>query len=99
MTKVQERVERLKQFYSGPMSEHEVEIVRDMQAFLEFCLENGLSSQVAFGTLAHDVGGLLRQETGFLPKVAGYTRILNDLRAEMNDPPAPEHSETNEKWD
>ena len=98
MTKMQEHAERLKQAYAGPMTEHEVDIVRDMQAFLEFCLENGLSSQVAFGTLAHDVGGLVRQEAGFLPKVTGYTRILNDLRDEANDPTRQSEPEADDEW-
>ncbi len=98
MTITQQHVERLKQV-SGPMSEQEVAIVQDMRAFLQFCLENGISSLVAFSTLSHDAGGLLRQEAGFRPKVTGYTRILDDLRAEVSNPSVPNENEADEKWD
>ena len=99
MTNTQEHAERLKRAYAGPMSKQEVGIIRDMRAFLEFCVENGLSSQVSLGTLAHDVDGLLRQEAAFLPKVTGYTRVLDDLRAEKANPSIRAELEKDDKWD
>jgi hypothetical protein len=79
-------VENLKRHYVGPMEENDVAFLRDMQAFLEFCIENGLSMQIALSTIAHDVNGLLRQEHGFSPKVTGYAKIVEDLQAAGKDP-------------
>lgn len=84
----QARVEAMKQLFGGPMSEREITLLRDMQAFITFCIENGLSFRTAIGTIAHDVNGILAPgemfEGGvFAPKVGGYQGILKDLGEEM----------------
>lgn len=99
MSKEQELVERLKRNWAGPMSEEDVELVQDMRAFLQFCIENGLSSQMAFATLAHDVGGLLREETAFVPKVKGYSSILRRLHEAKTDPELQADLAKSDKWD
>lgn len=56
-------VEELRKAYSGPMSEEEVEILHDIEAFIAFAIRNGLSFPMVVGTLGHDINGLAR--TGF----------------------------------
>jgi hypothetical protein len=76
------------------MTDHEVEFVRDMQGFLEFCIQNGLSFALAMGTLSHDVNGLGRYglfdlqealDDGFLPKVKSYSMINADSVGEPEE--------------
>jgi hypothetical protein len=99
MTVAEEHAEKLKSAWSGPMTSDEAGIVRDMQAFLEFCLENGLSAQMAFSTIAHDANNLVRQERAFLPKVSGYSRILRELHAAKSDPSLLNDLSRDEKWE
>jgi hypothetical protein len=78
MTKT--KIETLTRIYGGAMSERELKILRDIQAFIDFCVENGLSFDSVIGTLVHDVNGIRATgdmyKTGvFSPKVSGYTRI------------------------
>lgn len=83
----QSHVDVLKKLYGGPMDARQVELLRDIQAFLDFCIENGLSFQLAVGTLAHDVNGILSPDGYFdrgifSPKVSGYAEG-NARRAEI----------------
>lgn len=77
-------LEALKRIYGGPMSEQQVELLRDMQAFIDFCIDNGLSFNTAVGTIAHDSNGVLAPdgmfERGiFRPKVHGYQKIVSQI--------------------
>jgi len=76
------------------MTEREVELLRDMQSFLKFCIENGMSFATAIGTLNHDVNGLGRYglfnledalRDGFLPKVTGYSKLTPDSVGEPEE--------------
>ncbi len=99
MTKGQETAERLRKHYSGSMSPEEVRLFRDMQAFIEFCIEGGLSSVMVLGVLAHDANGLLRQETGFTPQVTGYAKALEDLHSAQGDTELHDDLARDDKWD
>lgn len=84
----QARVDAMKQLFGGSMTQRELDVLRDMQAFITFCIENGLSFRTAVGTISHDVNGILAPgdmfERGiFAPKVLGYQRVLSDLSEEM----------------
>lgn len=87
-----EQIKTLQRMFSGPMSADQVGLIRDMEAFLEYCVDNGLSFSLAISTLAHDVNGLLTNQDAkwFLPKVTGYAekKRRNDeaLRQMANDP-------------
>lgn len=83
------QLEAMKRIYGGPMSEREVELLRDMQAFIEFCIDNGLSFTTAVGTIAHDANGILAPGEMFergilLPKVHGYQKILARTTADAS---------------
>jgi hypothetical protein len=88
---------------SGPMNEQQVSLLRDMQTFLEFCIQNGLSFQRAMGVLAHDVNGILAPESYFergifVPQVKGYARkwpeTLKEMASMASDPAMmQEHAE------
>lgn len=68
------QIETLQQPYSGPMTEEQVLLLRDMQAFIDYCIDNGLSFHAVVGNLAHDVNGILTYQDAkwFLPKVKGF---------------------------
>lgn len=84
----QARVDAMKQLFGGSMTERELNLLLDMQAFITFCIENGLSFRTAVGTIGHDVNGILAPgdmfERGiFAPKVGGYQKVLSELSQEM----------------
>ena len=81
------------------MTQKEERILRDMQAFIEFCIENGLNARLAFGTLAHDVGGLLREEDGFSPRVTGYSEAMEELRRAKSDEGLQRELARDDKWE
>ena len=90
---VQDEVERLKAMFGGAMSEEEVQFLRDVQGFIEFCVRNGLSFPVVVTTIGHDINGLakngfaLTSDDGFLPKVTGYAKLN---AADIGDPETDE---------
>jgi hypothetical protein len=78
---------------SGPMSDAEVQLLRDIQGFIDFAIRNGLSFASAMLTLAHDVNGLARygfdldaNRDGFLPRVTGHSRQDIDAVGEPEEP-------------
>ena len=79
-------IDSLKRLYGGPMSAEQTAILRDLKAFIDFCIENGLSFPLALGTIAHDVSGLTRSEPAFTPQTKGYSKVLEELRAAKTDP-------------
>lgn len=76
-------LERMKDAHRGPMSPAELKVLRDMQAFVDFAIRNGLSFPLVMGTLAHDVNGLARygfdltasKSDFFLPRVTSYAEL------------------------
>jgi hypothetical protein len=84
--KESEQAAGLRKTFSGPMSTGEVEILQDMQAFIDFAIRNGLSFPMVVASLGHDVNGLARcgfdlaamRSTGFTPKVTGYRNTTPD---------------------
>jgi len=71
---------------SGPMTEDEVRLLRDVQAFIDFAIRNGLGFATVLGTLGRDINGIAYHgasykeavERGFLPKVSRYSEITAD---------------------
>jgi hypothetical protein len=76
------------------MSGAEIELLRDMQAFMDFAIRNGLSFALVVSTLGHDVNGLARHgldletasKEGFGPKVKGYSKIDSSAVGEPEEP-------------
>jgi hypothetical protein len=64
--------------YGGPLSEQQVQTLRDMQGWIEYCISNGLSMKSALGVLAHDVNGILAETPFLLPKVTGYAKYRSE---------------------
>lgn len=87
--------DRLKSHFAGPMSAQEVDFLRDVQAFIEFAIRNGLNFPVVVANIGHDLNNLSREgfdlseakAKGFLPKVAGYSRITSDDFGDSENPP------------
>ncbi len=84
--KTKEFVKRLGRQFSGPMSAHEEEFLRDIQGSIEFALRNGVNFAVIASALCHDLNEVARDgfdlgqamSRGFLPKVAEYRKISTD---------------------
>lgn len=88
-------IEALRRTYGGPMTEKEVEFLRDVQGFIEYGIRNGLSFPLILGTLGHDVNGMARfgysldemQAGFFAPKTGGFAE------SSANAVGAPEESD------
>ncbi len=84
--KAAELADRLREHFSGPMKEDEVEFLRDIQAAIEFAIRNGLSFATIVGAIFHDVEEIHRnlfdlnraKARGFLPKLAGYSKFKEE---------------------
>jgi hypothetical protein len=92
----QTQIEALKKNFGGAMSEQQVATLRDMQAWIDFCVANGISFLAAVSTLAHDVNGLLTHQDAkwFLPKTHGYSQIMSELPRQLDEMAREENEET-----
>jgi hypothetical protein len=81
----QSHIEALKRTFGGSMSQEQVAALRDMQAWIEFCIENGISFLATVSTLAHDVNGILTHQDAkwFVPKTRGYAKIMSELPGQL----------------
>jgi hypothetical protein len=102
------QIEALKRQDPGsPMNDEQISLLRDIQAFLDFCILNGLSFRSAMGALAHDVNGILAPDDYFgkgifTPKVKGYAlawpETLSEMATMATDPAMKqEHAEIEEQ--
>ena len=79
-----EAAERLRKHWSGPMSEREIEFLRDVQGFIEFAIRNGLSFPMVVSGLMSDLNEIRfdgvdkARSRGFLPKVTGYSKLTSE---------------------
>ena len=48
----------------------------DWIGFMKFAKENELDDMDIRGTLMHDIGGLIRKDDCFLPRISGYSEEL-----------------------
>jgi hypothetical protein len=82
--------ETLRQVYGGPMSEAEMKFLRDLQAFIDFAIRNGLSFHTTMAYLSHDWNEFARygfdyeavRSHGFSPRVTGFSEITADAVGE-----------------
>jgi len=89
-----DHVDRLRKQFSGPMSQEEVDFLRDVQGFIEFAIRNGLSFGVAIGVPAADINEISRsgfdlraaRASAWLPKVTGYSKVSADSVGEPEEP-------------
>ncbi len=94
--KAAELAEQLGKHLSGPMTEEEVEFLRNAQAAIEFAIRNGLSFATIVSSLGHDLNEISRElfdlkkakARGFRPKVAGYSKLSEEDFAESEEPSA-----------
>jgi hypothetical protein len=88
-------LEELRKRFDGPMSGAEIEMLRDMQAFIGFAVRNGLSFAFVMANLGHDVNALVTRygfdlesasADGFKPKVSGYSKLDAAAVGEPEEP-------------
>lgn len=51
-------------------------IIKDLYGYLQVTTKKGESAEVILATLAHDIGGIVRQEPCFLPRTHGYAKFI-----------------------
>jgi hypothetical protein len=84
--KNQEVIAEQERLVDGPMSDVEIALLRDIQAFIEFAIRNGWGFVNVLSVLGHDVNGIVFHganyeqalSRGFLPKVTGYSEVGAD---------------------
>ena len=92
--KAQKWAEHLRKNFSGPMTEEEIDFLKDAQAMIDFGIQNGLSFAVVAGSLCHDLNEIARdmfelktaKARGFLPKVTGARRLTEEAFGESDAP-------------
>jgi hypothetical protein len=58
------------------MNEDQIEILRDMQGFIEFAIKEGMDMNSVMITLGHDIGGIMRNDKWMSPRTSGYAKFL-----------------------
>jgi hypothetical protein len=90
-----EDVTRLDKVLRGPMTEAEIELLRDIQGLIEFAIRNGLSFAMVMSILGQDLRGIAQhgmdldeaRSYGFLPKVTGYSKYSAQAVGEPEEDP------------
>lgn len=75
--------------YGGPLEDKQIQTLRDIQGWIEYCISNGFSMKSTLNVLAHDVNGILADVPFMQPKVAGYAKYrteVDDLSDLAEDP-------------
>jgi ribosomal protein L17 len=60
------------------MTKKEVKILRDLQGFIEFCINGNHDFHYVLGNLGHDVNKLFDNAPTFTPRSSGYARFLKN---------------------
>lgn len=68
------------------MSDREIDFLRDVRAYVDFAIRNGMTFHTVMAGLGYDVNGLYRYgldldaawQDGFKPKVTGASEITED---------------------
>ena len=91
--KEKELADKLKQRWAGPMTEAEIEFLRDVQGLIDFAFRNGLSFQTVMAPLIHDMNEIAKsgfdygkaRDRNFLPAVTGYSKLTSDSFGESEE--------------
>lgn len=87
------KAEELRKSWDGPMNGGELAFCRDVQGFIQFAIENGLSFAMVVSALGHDANNLARygfsleaaKEDAFMPKVSRYSNVSSDSVGEAEE--------------
>ena len=63
----------------GPLTPEQIQLLRDMQGWIEYSIANGFSLKSVVGVLAHDANGVLYDVPAFRPQVAGYGKYRTEV--------------------
>jgi hypothetical protein len=55
------------------MSSNDRKILRDLMAFIDYGIREDMDLGLVLATVAHDVGGILRNDKCFLPRSHDYS--------------------------
>jgi hypothetical protein len=92
--KVAELVERLSKPFTGPMTSEDLDFLKDVQAMIDFAVNNGLTFPMVVSALCSDMNELARdgfdlrksRSRGFVPKSEGYSKLSSDDFGESDEP-------------
>ena len=61
------------------MTEKQIQELRDIQGFIEWCIETNQSQGSCLANIGHDCGLLIQaNEYGCVPRTNGYVKYLKD---------------------
>jgi hypothetical protein len=69
--------------YTGPMSAEQIQALRGLQAYIDHCIEDGLTFRTALRDLAQDINAILGGSPG---RLKGPARFAEEMRAMADDP-------------
>ena len=70
------------------MTKNQEDILRDLQGFIQFCIDNNRDFWYVLGNLNHDIVGLNEGQDCFSPRTYGYAKYLESTgykKEENND--------------
>ena len=56
------------------MTKKQVEILKDIIAFIEWCIKNKQTFLFTLSNVGHDIGGLVSEDEWFSPRTKGYSK-------------------------
>ena len=78
--------------FGGPMSDNEVQFLRDMEGLITFAIANGLSFPLVLNMITHDLDEIARRggsldslSQGFRPKMTGFADINQECVGEAEE--------------
>jgi hypothetical protein len=88
-----ELADSLKRQWSGPMTEKEVNFLRDFEGLVEFAIRNGLTFPMVMAAIGNDVNEVFRHglsidkalASGFRPQTSGYRELTDDSFGESEE--------------
>jgi len=58
------------------LTEKHVSMLRDLQGFIEYGIEGDQRFGWILSNIGHDLGGMMVEEEGFVPRIHGYSKYL-----------------------
>ena len=58
------------------LKNNEIEILKDLQGFIEFSIKHDIRMGIVLSNIGHDVNGLLANDIGFSPRTKDYAKAM-----------------------
>lgn len=57
------------------MTKEEVQVLRDIQGWIDFCIMGNNTLMHTLSHIGHDINGIVNEDIGFLPRTRGYAKF------------------------